>query len=144
MPFDGAGYVAGESLARIEAVIELMALPDKWCKGALRSIDGRYCLRGAILAKSAGTLLEAPVLQAICEVSGRRYRRIESFNDDPQTDHSMVATVLLRARDNIVLGRTPAAPSASLDTLRAQGVSKLTQLRDAAKGWVESLWRLAW
>jgi hypothetical protein len=142
MPFDGLGYIAGERREKIDAVIDLMASPDRWCKGALRSVDGRYCLRGAILAENAAALLEAPILQAICEVSGRRYRRIESFNDDPQTDYPMIAAVLLRARSNIIAGNIPAATAASavasIDNLHTQGVWKLMHLRDAMKGWFNS------
>jgi hypothetical protein len=134
MPFDGVGYITSESLERIDAVIDLMATPDKWCKGALRSIDGRYCLRGAILAENAAALLEAPVLQAIQEVSGRRYQRIESFNDDPKTDHAMITTVLLRARYNITTGNV-AAPASGICDLRAPGAWRLVGLRQALHGW---------
>jgi hypothetical protein len=133
MPFDGAGYIAGESLEKIDAVIDLMATSDKWCKGALRSVDGRYCLRGAILAENAAALLEAPVLQAIYEVSGRRYQRIESFNDDPKTDHSMITAVLQRARYDIMTGNL-APPTTGIRSLRAKGAWKLSDLRQALQG----------
>lgn len=134
MPFDGAGYIAGECLQKIDAVIDLIGKPDTWCKGTLRSGDGRYCLRGAILAAHAG-LLEAPILQAINDVTGRRYRRIESFNDHAQTDHRLVNAVLLRTRDNIMAGQAAATPRASLDNLYAQGMWKLMRLRDGIGAW---------
>src|SRR5262249_13637002 len=38
------------------------------------------------------------------EVSGKRYWRIEFFNDDPRTTHADVLEVLQRARENIIAG----------------------------------------
>src|SRR5437763_2847611 len=60
MPFDGVGF--DDSLQKIDAVIDLLALPDKWCKGALRSHDGRYCIRGAVRAVGAADALESNIL----------------------------------------------------------------------------------
>jgi hypothetical protein len=37
-------------------------------------------------------------------VSGKRYRRIEFFNDDPRTTHEDVLQVLRRARENMIAG----------------------------------------
>lgn len=105
MPFDGVGFAAHESLQKIDAVIDLLETPDKWCKGALRSHDGRYCIRGAVRAVDAADLLEPTILHAIGEVAGKRFRRIESFNDHPNTSHEQVLAVLSRARDNIIAGR---------------------------------------
>src|SRR5947209_1852095 len=102
MPFDGVGF--DDSLQKIDAVIDLLAAPDKWCKGALRSHDGRYCIRGAVRAVGAADVLEPVILQAIGEVAGKRFCRIESFNDHPNTSHAQVLAVLGRARDNIVSG----------------------------------------
>lgn len=135
MPFDGVGYLASESLQKIDAVIDLMATPDKWCKGALRSVDGRYCLRGAILAENAGSLLEAPVLQAIHEVSGRRHQRIEAFNDDPKTDHALVTAVLLQARLNILTGAVM-NPTGAAAGLRARGGQRLAGVRQHVHAWL--------
>jgi hypothetical protein len=101
MPFDGVGYISSEPLRKIDAVIDLLSTPDKWCKGALRSHDGRYCIRGAVMSLGATEMLEPAILQAIGEVAGRRFRRIESFNDYPNTTHEQVVTVLQRARDNM-------------------------------------------
>ena len=113
MPFDGASFAEHETLRKIDAVIDLLDAPDKWCKGALRSHDGRYCIRGAVRAVDATDLLEPTILHAIGEVAGKRFRRIESFNDHPNTSHEQVITVLSRARDNIVAGRlqTPPKPA---------------------------------
>ena len=105
MPFDGVGFANYESLQKIDAVIDLLGTPDKWCKGALRSHDGRYCIRGAVRAVDAADLLEPPILQAIGEIAGKRFRRIESFNDHPNTSHEQVLAVLSRARENIIAGR---------------------------------------
>jgi hypothetical protein len=104
MPFDGVGFVSNDRLYKIEAVIDLLATPDKWCKGALRSHDGRYCIRGAVRAVDAVELLEPVILQAIGEVAGKRFRRIESFNDHPNTSHEQVVAVLHRARDCLSTG----------------------------------------
>jgi hypothetical protein len=101
MPFDGVGYISSEPLRKIDAVIDLLSTPDKWCKGALRSHDGRYCIRGAVMSVGATDMLEPAILQAIGEVAGRRFRRIESFNDYPNTTHEQVVAVLTRARDNM-------------------------------------------
>src|SRR5438067_9931894 len=102
MPFDGFGYVSSEPLRKIDAVIDLLGTPDKWCKGALRSHDGRYCIRGAVRAVDAAEALEPRILQANGEVAGKRFRRIESFNDHPNTSHEQVVAVLSRARDNMI------------------------------------------
>jgi hypothetical protein len=105
MPFDGVDVVSAKSLQQIDAVIDRLSAPEKWCKGALRSHDGRYCIRGAIRAVGAADLLEPSILQAIGEVAGKRFCRIESFNDHPNTSHAQVLAVLARARDNIRTGK---------------------------------------
>jgi hypothetical protein len=113
MPFDGVGFVSAKSLDQIDAVIDRLATPDKWCKGALRSHDGRYCIRGAVRAVGTAEVLEPIILQAIGEVAGKRFCRIESFNDHPNTSHAQVLAVLTRARDDIGTGgRSIAAPRA--------------------------------
>ena len=101
MPFDGAGFGYNESLHKLDTVIDLLETPDRWCKGALRSHDGRYCIRGAIRGVSGSDVLEPAILQAISQVAGRRFRRIEAFNDHPQTTHDQVVSVLARARSNL-------------------------------------------
>src|SRR5438094_2593600 len=120
MPFDGVGFVYDESLEKLDAVINLLGTADRWCKGALRSHDGRYCIRGAIRAVNGAELLEPAILQAIGQVAGRRFRRIEAFNDHPNTAHDQVVAVLARARRNIEAGPSPGSaarlrqPAASL------------------------------
>jgi hypothetical protein len=129
MPFDGVGYISNEPLRKIDAVIDLLSVPDKWCKGALRSHDGRYCIRGAVMSVGATDALEPAILQAIGEVAGRRFRRIESFNDYPNTTHEQVVAVLQRARENVAggLARRAWLPNAS-------GPAP-TGWRDAFLGW---------
>ena len=105
MPFDGVGFVTHESLDKLDAVIELIGTPDRWCKGALRSHNGRYCIRGAVRAVDGADLLEPAILHAVGEVAGRRFRRIEAFNDHPNTSHDQIVAVLVRARDNIMAGK---------------------------------------
>src|ERR1051326_3491297 len=101
MPFDGAGFGYNESLHKLDTVIDLLETPDRWCKGALRSHDGRYCIRGAIRAVSGSDVLEPAILQAISQVPGRRSPRIQALNDPRQTTHGQVVSVLARARRNL-------------------------------------------
>jgi hypothetical protein len=133
MPFDGVGFASPRSLEQIDAVIERLATPDKWCKGALRSHDGRYCIRGAVRAVGGAEVLEPVILQAIGEVAGSRFGRIESFNDHPNTSHAQVIAVLERARDNIAAGKrvTSAPPRAEHSTK-----SLLGSLRQTVRGWL--------
>jgi hypothetical protein len=49
-------------------------------------------------------MLQKPILHAAREVSGKRYWRIEFFNDDPRTTHADVLQVLWRARENMIAG----------------------------------------
>ena len=49
-------------------------------------------------------MLQRVILQAAREVSGKRYWRIEFFNDDPRTTHADVLEVLRHARENIIAG----------------------------------------
>ena len=135
MPFDGVGFVVDESAQKIDAVIDLLGTPDRWCKGALRSHDGRYCIRGAIRADNGAELLEPAILQAIGQVAGRRFRRIEAFNDHPNTSHDQVVAVLSRARRNI-----EAVPTQSAATrLRQPAASLLGWWQGAVLGWINGL-----
>jgi len=130
MPFDGVGFVTHESLDKLDAVIELIGTPDRWCKGALRSHDGRYCIRGAVRAVDGTELLEPAILQAGVEMAGRRFRRIEAFNDHPNTGHDQVVAVLARARDNIIAGK----PARNTARMRETTASILTSWRGALLG----------
>src|ERR1700726_3681373 len=105
MPFDGVGLGLDERIGKMDKVIDLLGTPDRWCKGTLKTHDGRRCIRGAIMAVDGVGTLQPTVLRAINEVTGRHYRRIESFNDHPDTDHGQVVEVLARARDDLVAGR---------------------------------------
>ena len=135
MPFDGVGFVADEPVQKFDAVIDLIGTPHRWCKGALRSHDGRYCIRGAIRAVNGAELLEPAILQAIGQVAGRRFRRIEAFNDHPNTTHDQVVAVLARARHNFEAG--PSLRAAR--RLRRPAASMLAWWRAAALGWVNGL-----
>ena len=103
MPFDGVEVVHHDKLRQLDAVIGLLATPERWCKGALKSHDGRHCIRGAMLAMGADSL-EPAILRAIGDVAGPRFRRIESFNDHPQTGHEQVLAALQRARIHVAAG----------------------------------------
>ena len=132
MPFDGAGFTDSESLQKLDAVIDLLGSADRWCKGALRSHDGRYCIRGAIRAVSGAELLEPAILRALGQVVGRRFRRIEAFNDHPNTRHDEVLAVLNRARRNLEAESSLGKAS----RLGQPAVSALARWRGALAGWV--------
>lgn len=102
MPFDSIDFPENPLLAKLGRVERLLATEQQWCKGRLRDADGRHCLAGAIEAADAWQEIPRIILRAAREVSGRRYWRIESFNDDPRTTHRDVMLVLRRARQTII------------------------------------------
>jgi hypothetical protein len=104
MPFDGTELHENHPVAKLGAVERLLATEQQWCKGRLRDAYGRHCLVGAIEAVGARQMLQRPILQAAREVSGKRYWRIEFFNDDSRTTHADVLQVLQRARENMIAG----------------------------------------
>ena len=112
MPLDGTeyGFLGDHPLAKLGAVERLLASEQQWCKGRLRDRDGRHCLVGAMQAVDARQLLEPIILRAAREVGGRRYWRVESFNDNPRTTHADVLRVLRRARENIIAGMIEGKP----------------------------------
>jgi hypothetical protein len=108
MPFDGVGFGLDDRMNKIDKVMNLLATPDRWCKGILRTDDGRHCIRGAIMAVDRLGTLRPVVLRAINQVTGRHYRSIEAFNDHPFTDHAQVVEVLVRARTDLAMGHLAA------------------------------------
>ena len=106
MPLDGTelGTFENNALAKLREVERLLINEEQWCKGRLRDKDGRYCLAGAMQAVEARQSLGSIILRAVREVGGKRYWRIESFNDNPHTTHADVLRVLRRAREDIIAG----------------------------------------
>src|ERR1700757_2403284 len=104
MPFDGIEAFDNHPIAKLGAVERMLATEQQWYKGRLRDAHGRHCLVGAIEAVDGRQMLQRVVLQAAREVSGKRYWRIESFNDDPRTTHADILEVLRHARENIIAG----------------------------------------
>ena len=105
MPFDGKDYSTRiEALEKIDRVIEQLPSEERWCKGALYTVDGRRCILGAMQAVNGAMTLKQPILQAIQEVTGRRYTAIETFNDRRSTTYPQVVAVLNRARQDIIEG----------------------------------------
>jgi hypothetical protein len=104
MPLDGTEFALLEDhpLAKLAAVERLLATRQQWCQGKMRDEQGRHCLVGAMEAAQARQMLEPVILRAAREVGGKRYWRIEFFNDDPRTTHADVLRVLRRARDNVI------------------------------------------
>jgi len=118
MPFDSQGQeLRLEALAKIGRVIDLLSSKDRWCKGTLKSADGRMCILGAVREADGELLLYAPILRAIREVTGYGYRQIEHFNDGWVASHSLVLAVLEQAQENLSVGvatTTRNAPPAQL------------------------------
>jgi hypothetical protein len=106
MPFDGVGFAVDDRVRKMDQVIDLLATPDRWCKAEFKRPDGSYCIRGAMMAVGADECLKPIVLQAIGDVTRKRYLRIESFNDRPSTQYAEVQRVLARARQLVVDGWT--------------------------------------
>ena len=102
MPLDCLSFSENPLLAKLGRVERLLATERQWCKGKLHDGDGRYCLVGAIEATDGWPEVARVILRAVREVSGRRYWRIESFNDDPRTTHADVLAVLRQARKSII------------------------------------------
>ena len=102
MPLDSMEFAENPLLVKLGRVERLLATEQQWCKGRLRDVHGRHCLVGAIEAADAWEELPTIILRATREVSGKRYWRIESFNDDPNTTHRDVLLVLRRARQSII------------------------------------------
>jgi hypothetical protein len=98
MPLDGFELFANPTLAKLWEVESLLATEDQWCKGRLHDRKGRHCLVGAITEVNARQELTRPIVRAIKEVSGKHYWRIESYNDDPSTNHQDIMRVLYRTR----------------------------------------------
>lgn len=111
MPFDGTGYVQSYALDKMDRVIDLLSTEERWCKGIAETPGGRHCIIGAIRAVQAQLVLEPVILQAIKEVTGRSYWRIESFNDAKVTSHALVLQVLQRARANVAAGQVATVPA---------------------------------
>src|SRR5262245_62533864 len=65
MPFDGVGFAFQDRVSKIDRVIDLLAVPDKWCQGYYKTPDGRHCIRGAIIAVEGANNLRPIVLRAI-------------------------------------------------------------------------------
>ena len=111
MPFDAIGFAFDDRVSKMDQVISLLDTRDKWCKANFKTPDERYCIRGAIMAVEGAEVLQPIVLRAIREVASARYRRIESFNDHPYTDHAQVLRVLAHARHLLVSGQWTAEPA---------------------------------
>jgi hypothetical protein len=113
MPFDGTDSTRDYyALGKIERVIDLLSSERRWCKGAIRTIDGRRCIMGALRDAGAERLLKEPILIAAREHTGRRCHSVESFNDEAATTHQDVLSVLRAVRSEVEAGRilTPSGP----------------------------------
>ncbi|MGA8754861.1 MAG: hypothetical protein WB611_00800 [Stellaceae bacterium] len=98
MPLDGTEMFENPILGKLWQVECMLATEDQWCKGRLHDRKGRHCLVGAMTEVNGRQDLTRPIIRAIKEINGKHYWRIESFNDDPSTNHQDVLRVLHRAR----------------------------------------------
>jgi len=121
MPLDDTGFRDRFGpLDKIDRVIDLLATEERWCRGTLRTRDGRHCILGAIQTVAGARVLIRPISTAIEQVTGRRFawsglRNIPLFNDDSTTTHALVLRVLFQARENII---EMAAQNSAVPTLR--------------------------
>lgn len=110
MPFDGRAFgCRGEMLGQLEVATDLLRTEDRWCKRTLETTDGRRCVLGALMHVGGNAQLGEVILCAARELTGKSYRGVEAFNDDPATSHALILAVLNRSRDIILSGRLPAA-----------------------------------
>jgi hypothetical protein len=101
MPFDDAWYRGDPRvIGKIDEVIDLLNDGKGWCKQQLH-VGERHCIVGALRRVGAEADLQGPILEAIRQVTGRRYARIEHFNDHPLTQFPLVLRVLQQARENV-------------------------------------------
>ena len=105
MPFDGAESPRILVLGQIDAAMELLDDEKDWCKGSLLNLAGQMCLLGALRRVEAEEELKPLILSAAREVTGRRFRSIEKFNDHAKTTHAAMLAVLHRTRLGIESGR---------------------------------------
>jgi hypothetical protein len=106
MPFDDAGYRGDTRIVgKVDEVIDLLNDGKGWCKQQLHVGDQRHCIVGALRRVGAEADLQGPILEAIRQVTGRRYARIEHFNDHPLTRFPLVLRVLKQARENVATSR---------------------------------------
>lgn len=98
MPFDGIESPRMLALGKLDAAIEFLDDEKRWCKGSLLNLAGQMCLLGALRRVEAEEELKPLILSAAREVTGRRFRSIEKFNDHAKTTHRTVMAVLYRTR----------------------------------------------
>jgi hypothetical protein len=106
MPFDGIQFPQNIALEKLDRVIDLLSDEKRWCKGIVRSSDGRRCIIGALIEVDGRNPLEPLIRDAVREVTGQAHWRIERFNDAEATTHAQVLAVLQHARADILAGRS--------------------------------------
>lgn len=82
----------------LERARRLIANPDDWCKGTLRSGDGSYCLLGALeeatfqLSDNVPSLEELPLPPQFLT-----WEQARDFNDASSTTHEQILSALDQA-----------------------------------------------
>ena len=117
MPFDGGRNDRTEYLEKLDAIIDLIGTPEKWGQGHMHR-GAKYRLRGAIREVDKSEVLSPAILNAINEVMCCHYRRIETFNDHDRTDHDAILAVLIKARENVAVGRFVVTRKRGFDFIR--------------------------
>jgi hypothetical protein len=129
MPFDGREFGQhSRMLEKLEKVVGLLRAEDKWCQHEMKTGDGRHCILGALVHVGANSILGDVILRAANEVTGKAYGSVDAFNDDPETDHTLVRAALIRSRENILLGKAPIVPMVTVERRVRMFYSALARL----------------
>lgn len=131
MPFDGSESPRILVLGKLDAAIEFLDDEKRWCKGSLLNLAGQMCLLGALRRVEAEEELKPLILDAAREVTGRRFRSVEKFNDHAKTTHATVMSVLHRTRLGIESGRYAIDRTARNTTLHRLWRGLRTRLQPA-------------
>lgn len=105
MPFDSKDFVAAPvcaEIALLDKMSEILAVPERWCKGAAVSPDGSaFCIVGA--ASNAHTHIAwcppYPLINLVLYALNQEVGYpVSMFNDAPATTHADVVALLSRVR----------------------------------------------
>lgn len=115
MPFDNPSpeleIPNKAEIAILDEMVELIATPEKWCKGAFRGGGGSYCLIGAVQEATGVRCFSYPGARLACSVVCGLTRAlgdvpnffrpggsVATFNDAPETTHADILNLIARTR----------------------------------------------
>lgn len=99
-----------EEIAILDKMAELLATPDRWCKGAASKTGPKgevlLCIYAALNVAATGspcilvprTAAALRVEISLCDALPRHYPRPLAFNDAPTTTHTDILALITRAR----------------------------------------------